>query len=504
MEQLSIFSYSNALINNKVESFSADTIGREDERKRLEEKYSNITFLHPNINRQSVSFQLSKNDSLHRWLKYREGFSSELVRLLLKEFDIKKGDTVLDPFVGSGTTSLVCSFLGIDSIGFDILPMSRISIEAKKRVYEYDTSEINQLITDITNLVIPNDYNKKVSYINITNGAYPDLTEKEIAFLSEWINNSQYSEALKNLARLCILNSLESVSYTVKDGQFLRWDLRSKKMLESLQRRIVKNKKTLAIKLDKGLLPSLQFNIIKELTLVLNDIVHIQSSVINRLTCDVADINFIEGNALYELPKLKSNTINAVITSPPYCNRYDYTRTYALELAFLGINDIKLKELRQELLSCTVENKSKLSIIKQKYIELDREEDYNIIVGVVNNNKAFLEIIDSLKYRVKAGEMNNSSVVRMVENYFIELTFIFAEIFRICKSGSRIAFVNDNVRYAGEVIPVDYLSCELAEQLGFIPLKIYSLKQQKGNSSQQMAKYGRVPLRKSITIWEKP
>ena len=91
----------------------------------------------------------------------------------------------------------------------------------------------------------------------------------------------------------------------------------------------------------------------------------------------------------------------------------------------------------------------------------------------------------------------------MVNGYFLELTFIYAELFRLCKKGAKIAFVNDNVRYGGEVISVDYLSTELAEQIGFNPVKVYSLKQQKGNSSQQMAKFGRVALRKSITVWNK-
>ena len=91
----------------------------------------------------------------------------------------------------------------------------------------------------------------------------------------------------------------------------------------------------------------------------------------------------------------------------------------------------------------------------------------------------------------------------MVNGYFTELTFIFAELYRTCKSGAKVAFVNDNVRYAGEVIPVDYLTTLLAEQIGFKAVKIYTLRQQKGNSSQQMKKYGRIALRKSITIWEK-
>jgi site-specific DNA-methyltransferase (cytosine-N4-specific) len=92
----------------------------------------------------------------------------------------------------------------------------------------------------------------------------------------------------------------------------------------------------------------------------------------------------------------------------------------------------------------------------------------------------------------------------MIEQYFTELTFVFAELYRVCRSGAGVIFVNDNVRYAGEVIPVDTLSTNLAEQIGFVPEKIYVLPQRKGNSSQQMGKFGREALRKSITLWRKP
>jgi len=66
-----------------------------------------------------------------------------------------------------------------------------------------------------------------------------------------------------------------------------------------------------------------------------------------------------------------------------------------------------------------------------------------------------------------------------------------------------VAFVNDNVRYAGEIVPVDLLSTDLAQAVGFEPEVIYVLPQRKGNSSQQMGRYGRVELRKSITVWRK-
>lgn len=57
---------------------------------------------------------------------------------------------------------------------------------------------------------------------------------------------------------------------------------------------------------------------------------------------------------MYEIPKLPDEILKGVITSPPYCNRYDYTRTYALELVYLGLGDKEVKKMRQDLLSCTV------------------------------------------------------------------------------------------------------------------------------------------------------
>ncbi|MDR2385886.1 MAG: type II restriction endonuclease [Tannerella sp.] len=164
----------------------------------------------------------------------------------------------------------------------------------------------------------------------------------------------------------------------------------------------------------------------------------------------------------------------------------------------------KIKTMRQELLSCTVENKPKIDYIKGSYVALGKKKDFDNILKIIEKNKTLAEINQSLSERSKKGDINNKGVLRVVNGYFAELTFIYAELFRLCKSGAKVVFVNDNVRYGGEVISVDFISTELAEQIGFKPLKVYSLKQQKGNSSQQMAKFGRVPLRKSITVWEKP
>ncbi len=471
MRQLNLFELPPIADKWQIENFSAGDFSRQSARKELERRLIGTLVVSNDISRQSVSYQLSKKDNLHRWLKYREGFSADLVERLLKEFNIKAGDTILDPFVGSGTTSIVAKMQGVNSIGFDILPISGIAIKAKESVFDYDLQEMEQLISDIEELTVPENYTKLTNHITITDGAYPESTEREIAFFTEWNAGSRHSRIAKNLVTLSILNSLERVSYTSKDGQFLRWNY------------------------DK-IPPALKLLLLEELRSVYDDICAIQKS---PRPAD-STLQFIAGSALYELPKLQSEILDGVITSPPYCNRYDYTRTYALELAYLGVTDERIRCLRQELLSCTVENKPKIDYIKGYY----KQDDFDRIMTIVQTNDALAEVRNSLSDRNKNGDINNRGILRMVDSYFTELSFIYAELFRLCKSGAKVAFVNDNVRYGGEVIPVDFISTELAEQIGFRSVKVYSLKQQKGNSSQQMAKFGRIALRKSITVWEKP
>jgi len=499
MEQLSLFDYTPDVSGWQVENFSADNFCSQTARLNLEQKYKNKIIVSDDFNRQSVSFQLSKKDCLHRWLKYKEGFSATLVNNLLKEFKIENNGLVMDPFLGSGTTSLVCQMNGINSIGFDVLPMKKIAIDSKQNVFRYDVTELRAMLSEIQKINCPTDYDKTFQYLSITDGAFPEDTAKEIEYFSEWNEFSSYSSESKNLIKLCILNSLEPISYTAKDGQYLRWDYRSKKMIEANEDRLLKGKRQIVVRLDKGILPSLKQNLCKELESVINDIEFIQRTD-NQTK---AQISFHEGSVLYELPKLDDNILDAVITSPPYCNRYDYTRTYALELNYLNLSKDEITKLRQQLLSCTVENKSKLEDLSSYYASLQKSDFFDNVIRVIDNNATLNEIKKALIERDKNGDINNNGVLRMVDGYFTELTFIYAELFRLCKKGAKVAFVNDNVRYGGEVIPVDFLSTELAEQIGFKPVKIITLKQQKGNSSQQMKKFGRVALRKSITIWEK-
>jgi len=497
MQQMLLFSENESFL---TDSFSANGFFSDYARKELEKHFCEKIETTDYFNRKSVSFQLSKNDILHSWLRYKEGFSANLVNFLLDEFCIQSGEWIMDPFMGSGTTALVCQMRGINCIGYDVMPISTISIRAKAAVMRYDLHEIENILHALYDLKMPSSFNKHTPYITITEGAYPDENSKFIQFITDWINQQNFSDISKNLLRLCIINSLERCSYTIKSGQYLGWDARSPKILKANRMRAEQGIRLLPTKYVRETIQDAKTTILHEFYHFYEDIKAIQKI---GLEAKPAKIDFVQNSVLYELPSIPNDFLSGVITSPPYCNRYDYTRTYALELVYLGLDDNAVKNMRQTLLSCTVESHSKMDELRMYYDKIGCGNRFEYISKTIKNNSAFSEIMMALNLRKKHGDLNNNGVVRMVEGYFTELAFIYAELYRVCKKGASVAFVNDNVRYGGEVIPVDFLSSSFAEQFGFQIKKIYTLKQQKGNSSQQMAKFGRVPLRKSITVWTK-
>jgi hypothetical protein len=67
-------------------------------------------------------------------VEIQRGFFRRFSRRLLEEFKIHVGYIILDPFVGSLTISLMCKRESINSIGFDILPISKL-LSAPKRKF---------------------------------------------------------------------------------------------------------------------------------------------------------------------------------------------------------------------------------------------------------------------------------------------------------------------------------------------------------------------------------
>jgi hypothetical protein len=288
---------------------------------------------------------------------------------------------------------------------------------------------------------------------------------------------------VRQVLRFALFCVLESVSFTRKDGQYLRWDDRS-------GRRVGKKP------CHKG--PILDFN-------------QAICGKINEIVADVENgspqaelfptearkgaLKLYNGSCLDILPALPADFYNAVITSPPYCNRYDYTRTYALELALLDMDERGLVALRQAMLSCTVENRAK------DLLQLNPA--WRDALAAADGQKLLQAILRYLEQQKEQGALNNNGIPRMLRGYFYEMAGVIAECARVLKTGAPLLMVNDNVRYAGASVSVDLILSDLAEQLGFAVENILVLPNGKGNSSQQMGAHGREALRKCIYVWRK-
>jgi hypothetical protein len=91
----------------------------------------------------------------------------------------------------------------------------------------------------------------------------------------------------------------------------------------------------------------------------------------------------------------------------------------------------------------------------------------------------------------------------MICGYFDDIKATFKTLLPNVKRGGKLAFVVGNSRWGGVVVPVDHLLALIAEREGFKLERIY-VTRLKGNSPQQMRKFGKIPLRESVVILRKP
>lgn len=417
------------------------------ERAKLESYYKK-TLIEKLEYRQLVTYALNKKQPVYNWFKFKESFSKQLVELVLQEWDVPKGDIVLDPFAGCGTTLLASKDLGYSAIGTDVLPIS-VFVSRAKLCDSYDLHRVRAAIDEIGQAV-PIDSLSRYPNVPIVDKAIDDDAQKDLLFYRDKIR--RFESPTRDLFLLALVSIIEEVSHASKDGQFLR--------------------------LVKKDIPPVRTALLRKLKQMHDDLIVCKTSI-SATSVGKAEILLGDARDL-SLPKDFVGHIGVVITSPPYLNRYDYSRTYVLELCTLFVDDCEeLKRIRHSLLRSHIES---------------READ----------NKA-LEIpaLDEIMTCLEASDLNNKRIPIMVEGYFEDMNRVIKNLHRVMKSGGIVALVVANARFSGEMVPVDLILSEIAANHGFKTEEIW-ITRYKGNSSQQMGKYGRRPVRESILFWRKP
>ena len=441
-------------------------------RDELLARFADRIAVNPDLSRSLVSWQSNRQTPGFRWFKFKEGFSAALVRYLLGF----SGRTRLParPFAGTGIAPITAARVGWQGIGVEILPVGVNISNALLAAPAIDHLDFGRQASAFLKYVASTPGAPAADWfphIRITEKAFPPDSEAKIAAARNWLRRADAAPETELLA-LSAMAALEDASWTSKDGQYLRWDHRSGRKLKARmeKRHVLPYEASLRNRID---------NIAADLP-----------ELAGRY--DAEDVRIIESSCYDALPQLPTDSVDAVITSPPYANRYDYTRTYALELAWLGYDNQGISALRQRLLSATVENRSKREQLAA---------DHGDALARFDRHGAITEITDALESANQRGELPNPHVIRLVRNYFMEMSVVIAELSRVCRPGASVFMVNDNVQYHGEEVPVDLILSDLAEQCGFDTKAIWTLAQGKGNASQQMGRFGRKELRKCIYWW---
>ena len=444
------------------------------QRDALLARFGDRITVNRDLSRRLVSWQSNRDTPGFRWFKFKEGFSVELVRYLMG-FLPRQG-RLLDPFAGTGAAPITASAQGWEGVGVEILPVGVRVANGLLAAGEAFPGRFRQRAEVLLQRaasadaadILPCDW---FPHVRITEKAFPPDAEIAIAAVRGRLRQSEPGPET-NLLTLAAIAALEDASWTSKDGQYLRWDHRSGRSLKARmeKRRVLSYPESLGDKLS---------DISEDLP------------VLSETYCP-GQVHVIEGSCYDALPSLPDDSIDAVITSPPYANRYDYTRTYALELAWLGYDNRNISALRQRLLSATVENRSKREQLTAQHGDA---------LTLFDRHPAIAEITDALESANARKELPNPHVIRLVRNYFMEMAVVIAELSRLCRPGASVFMVNDNVQYHGEEVPVDLILSDLAEQCGFRTKAIWTLARGKGNASQQMGRFGRRELRKCVYWW---
>ncbi|MDQ3817621.1 MAG: site-specific DNA-methyltransferase [Acidobacteriota bacterium] len=418
-------------------------------RQRLENKYAPLLRQELQL-ANIVSYVPNKKLPLLRLYRYKEAFAYRFVEEFISRFGLNETDYLFDPFCGMGTTLFVGAHKGIASIGVDKLPIGPFVARTLPLFYSLKPGQLKKTFDKIKTKVPSAEPAHVALDVAIMKVAFPKDTLLELRKWKTVIEN--LSSPLKDIFQLFLLSVLDVCSYTSKDGQFLRLlkDKVPANPAAALEQKVHEAESDIhAIKNLKWQPP-------------------VQPSVYLGDTRDLSPIAF-------ERPP------TALITSPPYANRYDYTRSYSLELCFQFVKNFEeLKALRFGILRSHIESK----------VEAHEEA----------SQPAVQEVVHPL--RAKRKELNNPKIPDMITGYFVDMEKAIKEWSKVLAPGAKVALVVDNVRFDGELLPVDLVLSEMAEEAGFRVDEII-VARYKGNSSQQMGKYGRVPVRESIVVWTK-
>jgi site-specific DNA-methyltransferase (adenine-specific) len=411
-----------------------------------------------------VNPSLSKNKPYYGWARYREAYSGELVKELIKrsKLDPKK-HFIYDPMSGSGSTQLGALELGFDSIGNDINPYAVDITNAKLHPY---TDNDLAVVLDFISREKPPFLKGSKFFKRVMNNCENYFDKNNAAALQKIIDQVAKikNESARNLLNAVWLTILEDCSNRKKDGN-------------GLATRPTKIRDVWAsfCKAAKNVLKDLQSNPLPD----------------KNLAVAVMDSSFNASKIVKDFSKKIDKQLGAIIFSPPYANSFDYFESYKLELLCGYYTQDELIEAR----------KSAIRSYRKGYGYNLETKDHNVKI-----------LCEEIRERIplkekKTGVVDNRSrlVPNLLIGYFEDMGKTIEQFSISMPKGSCCYIVVDQSAYLGVIVPSDLLLAELGSKHGLTVEKLIRCRTAK-TSAQQLKEYPylRTFLRESIVVLKKP
>lgn len=367
--------------------------------------------------------------SIHDWYRFVLSFPPHLVRQYIDSFGISKHDIVLDPFCGTGTTNVECKKLGICSWGIEASPITHFASKTK-----------STWITDVSTLMIEAEciVEEAKRRLNIAND-FRTLTDEQNKLI---LKNSISPEPLH---QVLVLRD------TIMDAHSLYNDY----FLLALAKHIVYSYSNLKFGPEVGISRTKKDHV-DVLEIWLSEIRKIEQDLLENEHFSNISTDISLGDSRNIVCQKYEKGIECVITSPPYPNEKDYSRTTRLESVILGF----------------IRDKEELRSIKKGFIRSNsknvyRSDNDEIYVQDIQSIKSLSEEIE--RKRVDLGKTSGfeklySSVVKL---YFGGMAKHLMTIKPFLKDGARLAYVvGDQASYFQIPIRTSELLGEVAESIG--------------------------------------
>lgn len=390
---------------------------------------------------QWVTPKPARTQRIHRWHLLPHSFTADLVHALFDEWRLNETDKILDPFAGAGTTLVAAKTRGIPCFGYDLSPLAVLASNTKTA--GYCRAGLQSAWVALKRVVAQGaDGGARRIYPELVRKALPGGKLDEFDAIAAGIYTIDCDPSARDFLRLALISVIPRFSHAVANGGWLRW-------------------------LPQGA--------------TTEPVAHVFDEQVQMMLSDVHDYEPNDGHWRVQTADARSlpdqnDTYTAVVTSPPYPNRHDYTRIFSIQLMFEFLDWKRLRELRCQSFHSHPESRPERPVA----------DGYKPPGSLENSVQG----------------IQDERIRRMLRGYFLDMFLCIRELARVCRDGARIAVVVGNVRYAGAPILVDEYTAEIGERAGLVCREIRVVRW-RGNSAQQMGKYGRVASRESIVMFQK-